>query len=318
MRKATMKPVTLLAVLFLAIALFTTGCAQQDQSAQPQVSKADVEAMVSKAVEDAMAAKASSADQDDTNVRLELTKSSTLEKILKRGELRVGFESGYMPFEMTNKKGEYMGFDIDMTKQMAKAMGVKFVPVNTAWDGIIPALLTDKFDIIAGGMTVTQERNLKVAFADPYIVVGQAILLNKKHEGTVKSYKDLNDPKYVLTSRMGTTGEQSIKRLISKATYKGFESEAEAGMEVINGKADALVYDLPFVSILYGTHGLEKTVLLDQPFTFEPLAWAINKGDPGFMNWLNNFLAQTKGDGRYEKIYGKWFLSGDWKKQIQE
>ena len=166
---------------------------------------------------------------------INLAKSSHIQKILERGELRVGFESGYMPFEMTNKKGEFIGFDIDFGKRMANAMGVKFVPVNTAWDGIIPALVTDKFDIIMGGMTITQERNLKVSFADPYIVVGQAILLNKKHEGTVTSYKDLNDPKYILTLRMGTTGEQSVKRLIPKATYKGFEAEAEAAMQVING-----------------------------------------------------------------------------------
>ncbi len=93
---------------------------------------------------------------------IELAKKSTLEEILKRGELRVGFEAGYMPFEMTDKKGNFVGFDIDMAKEMAKAMGVKFVPVNTAWDGIIPSLITGKFDIIMSGMTVTQERNLKV------------------------------------------------------------------------------------------------------------------------------------------------------------
>ena len=157
---------------------------------------------------------------------IELAKKSHIQKILQRGELRVGFESGYMPFEMTNKKGEFIGFDMDFGRRMAKAMGVKFVPVNTAWDGIIPALVTDKLDIIMGGMTITQERNLKVAFSDPYIVVGQAILLNNKDAATVKSYKDLNNPKYIITSRMGTTGEQSIKRMIPKATYKGFESEA--------------------------------------------------------------------------------------------
>ncbi|MGD9206037.1 MAG: transporter substrate-binding domain-containing protein, partial [Desulfobacterales bacterium] len=127
---------------------------------------------------------------------IELAKKSTIEKILKRGELRVGFESGYVPFEMTDKKGNFIGFDMDFARRMAKEMGVKFVPVNTEWDGIIPALMTDKFDIIMGGMTITQERNLKINFAEPYIVVGQTILLNKKHEGKVKSYKDLNDPKY--------------------------------------------------------------------------------------------------------------------------
>jgi polar amino acid transport system substrate-binding protein len=248
---------------------------------------------------------------------IELAKKSHIQKILERGELRVGFESGYMPFEMTNKKGEFIGFDMDFGRRLAKAMGVKFVPVNTAWDGIIPALVTDKFDIIMGGMTITQERNLKVSFADPYIIVGQAILLNNKHEGTVKSYKDLNDPKYTVTSRMGTTGEQSIKRMIPKATYKGFESEAEAGMEVINGKADALIYDLPFIGVLYSSQGQGKTVFLDQPFTYEPLAWAINQGDPDFLNFLNNFLRQCKGDGFYEKVYNKWILGSDWKKELQ-
>ncbi|MBL0714487.1 MAG: transporter substrate-binding domain-containing protein, partial [Desulfosarcina sp.] len=157
---------------------------------------------------------------DDIN----LAKKSTIEDILKRGELRVGFEAGYLPFEMSDKSGKFVGFDIDMAKAMAKAMGVKFVPVNTAWDGIIPALVTKKFDIIMSGMTVTQERNLKINFADPYIIVGQTILLSKKHAGVVKSYKDLNDPKFTVTSKLGTNGEKAIKRLLPKATYKSWNS----------------------------------------------------------------------------------------------
>ncbi|MBW2409014.1 MAG: transporter substrate-binding domain-containing protein [Deltaproteobacteria bacterium] len=248
---------------------------------------------------------------------MDLVKESTIEKILKNGELRVGFESGYVPFEMTDKKGNFIGFDMDYARRMAKEMNVKFVPVNTEWDGIIPALMTDKFDIIMGGMTITQERNLKICFAEPYIVVGQTILLNKRHEGKVKSYKDLNDPKYILTSRLGTTGEQAIKRYMPKATYKSFQSEAEAGLEVINGKADALVYDLPYCGFLFGSQGKGKTVFLDTPFTYEPLAWAINKGDPDFLNWLNNFLRQTKGDGFYDRLYQKWIIGTDWKKELQ-
>ncbi|MBW2590630.1 MAG: transporter substrate-binding domain-containing protein, partial [Deltaproteobacteria bacterium] len=75
---------------------------------------------------------------------INLAKKSTIQKILKRGELRVGFESGYVPFCMTSKKGTYIGFEMDFGKRLAKAMGVKFVPVNTAWDGIINALITKK------------------------------------------------------------------------------------------------------------------------------------------------------------------------------
>jgi polar amino acid transport system substrate-binding protein len=248
---------------------------------------------------------------------IELTKKSTLESILKNGELRVGFEAGYMPFEMTDKKGHFVGFDIDIAKEMAKAMGVKFVPVNTAWDGIIPSLITNKFDIIMSGMTVTQERNLKINFADPYIIIGQTILINKKHAGTVTSYKDLNNSEFIVTSKLGTTGEQAVKRLIPKCTYKSFETEPEAALEVVNGKADAFVYDLPYCVVFMAQQGAGKLVFLDQPFTFEPLGWAVKKGDPDFMNWLNNFLRQIKNDGRYDRIYNKWIKSTDWIKNVQ-
>ena len=248
---------------------------------------------------------------------IDLAKKSTLEQIMKRGELRVGFESGYVPFEMTNKKGEFIGFDMDYARRLAKDMGVKFVPINTAWDGIIPALMTGKFDIIMGGMTITQERNLKVNFADPYIVVGQTILINKKLKDKVLSYKDLNNPKFIVTSQLGTTGEQAIKKYIPKATYKGFETQVEAGLEVINGKADALVYDLPFCGFLYGSQGKGKTIFLSDPFTYEPLAWAINKGDPDFLNYLNNFLRQSKGDGFYDRMYKKWITGTKWKAELE-
>ncbi|MGD9209776.1 MAG: transporter substrate-binding domain-containing protein [Desulfobacteraceae bacterium] len=248
---------------------------------------------------------------------IELAKKSTLEAIQKRGELKVGFEAGYMPFEMADKKGRFVGFDIDMAKVMAKAMGVKFVPVNTAWDGIIPALITKKFDIIMSGMTVDQERNLKVNFADPYIIVGQTILLNKKHEGKITSYKDLNNSTFTITSKLGTTGEKAIKRYIPKATYKSFEVETEAALEALNGKVDAFIYDLPYCAVFMAQQGSGKLIFLDKPFTYEPLAWAIRKGDPDFLNWLNNFLRQVKNDGTYDNIYNKWIKSTDWIKQVK-
>ncbi len=248
---------------------------------------------------------------------IELAKKSTLETILKRGALWVGFDSGYMPFEMTNQKGRYVGFDIDMAKEMAKAMGVKFVPINTAWDDIIPSLTTGKFDIIISGMTITQERNLKINFADPYIIVGQTILLNKKHEGKIKSYKDLNDSRYIVTSQSSTTGETAVKILIPKCIYKSFKTENEAASEVLNGKADAFVYDLPFCAVIMAMQGKGKLFFLDTPFTYEPLAWAVRKTDPDFLNWLNNFLRQIKNDGQYDKIYNKWIKSTDWIKNVQ-
>lgn len=245
-----------------------------------------------------------------------LWKKSTLNQVMEAGELKVCFEAGYMPFEMKSKSGTYMGFDIDIAKLLAKSIGVKHVPVNTAWDGIIPALLTNKCDILIGGMTITAKRNLKVNFADSYIVVGQSLLIHPRHAGVINSYKDLNDAKYVVAAKLGTTGEIAAKKLLKKAKLQLFESEAEGALEVANGKADALVYDFPSNAI-FSSQNKNRVIHLAEPFTYEPLGWAIRKGDPDFLNYLNTFLKQIKGDGTYDRIYRKWFESDEWLKQVQ-
>jgi len=246
-----------------------------------------------------------------------LASADVLDDILARGTLRVGMEPGYMPFEMTDQRGEIVGFDVDIAKRMAKAMGVKLELISTAWDGIIPGLMTKKYDIIMSGMTLTQERNLQISFATPYIVVGQTILVKKEFANAVKSYKDLNDPKFKVASKLGTTGEQATKRMIPNASYVSFETEQEGVMDLINGKVDAFVYDLPFMAIANAEKNNGKLIFLDQPFTYEPLAWGINRGNPDMLNWLNNFMNQIKSDGTYDRIYEKWLLSNAWLKQVQ-
>ncbi|PVZ70585.1 transporter substrate-binding domain-containing protein [Pelagibaculum spongiae] len=237
--------------------------------------------------------------------------AGTLDDILDRGTIRVGFDAGYQPFEMVNKKGEYIGFDIDFAKQLAKAMGVKVEFVNTAWDGIIPALLTKKFDIIMGGMTVTSQRNLRVNFADPYIIIGQTIVMRKELAGTIKKPRDLNKPQYKLAVKLGTTGHEAAKRYFPKAQIFEFETQDDAKLEVLNGKVDAFVYDLPYNSI-FASQNEGRVAFIAEPFTYEPLAWAVKKNDADFLNWLNNFQRQVRGDGTYDRMYKKWFESDRW------
>jgi polar amino acid transport system substrate-binding protein len=242
----------------------------------------------------------------------DLAKASALEEILKRGELRVGMEAGYQPFEMQDEKGNIVGFDVDMAYEMGKAIfgegGEKKVKlINTAWEGIIPALMTRKFDIIMSGMTILQSRNLKVNFCDPYYYIGQCLLINKKDEDKYKSYKDLNKEGVIITSKLGVTGAFTAERLMPKATRRLFKTEAEGALQVANGLADAYIYDEPQVRVFAAMYK-DKTVGLFEPITYEPLAWAIRKGDPDFLNWLNNFLRQTRSDGRWEQLKQKWFV----------
>ncbi len=267
---------------------------------------------------------------------IELAEDSTLEGILRRGKLRVGLEPGYMPFEMIDKRGglrqrnlrsgdvrfrgqqaSFIGFDIDVAREMARALGVKFAPVNTAWPSIIPALNLGRFDIIISGMSVTEERKKRIDFADSYMTVGQTVLVNKKHKDVITSYKQLNDPKFTVTSKPGTTGEEAVQKFMPKCTYQSFDTELEGAMEVVKGNADAFVYDLPYNVVFMAMHGGDDLVFLDKPFTVEPLAWGIRKNDPDFLNWLNKFLKELKEDGRYDKIYKKWFKSTDWFRYVR-
>jgi polar amino acid transport system substrate-binding protein len=269
-------------------------------------------------------------------VDVELSKDSTLEGILQRGELRIGLEVGYMPFEMIDKRSglrqkeirhggfrrkgrqlSLIGFDIDIGIEMAKALGVKPVFVDTLWPSIIPALKLGRFDIIYGGMSVTEGRKKLVDFADPFMTVGQTVLLNAKHKNTVKSYKDLNDAKFVVVSKPGTTGEEAVQRLIPKATYETVDTEIEGAMRVLKGTADAFGYDWPSNAVFNAMHPSDQLIFLDKPFTKEPIAWAIRKNDPDFLKFLNGFLEEIKKDGRFDKIYNKWFISTEWFKHAR-
>jgi len=262
---------------------------------------------------------------------VELSKDSTLEGILKRGELRIGLEAGYMPFEMIDKRSglrqrnihhgslrkkgrqlSLIGFDIDIGIEMAKTLGVKPVFVDTFWPSIIPALNLGRFDIIFGGMSVTERRKIQVDFSNPIMTVGQTILLNSRHKDSVKSYKDLNAPRFIVVSKPGTTGEEAVQQFISKATYEPANSEIDGATRVLNGKADAFVYDFPFNAVFSAMNPSNQLVFLNKPFTKEPVAWAIRKNDPDFMKFLNNFLIKIRNDGRFDKIYKKWFKSTGW------
>jgi polar amino acid transport system substrate-binding protein len=242
--------------------------------------------------------------------------TSAIDNILANGEMKVCFEAGYIPFEMKTKDGRFIGFDIDIAKHMSSVMEVKFTPVNTAWDGIIPALQTGKCDIIIGGMAITPQRNLKVMFADTYLEIGQTVLISSSVAGTVNSYRDLNDAKYTISTQIGTTGAQAAKKFFPKAKIDLYETSADAVLQVANGKADAFVYDLPY-NALYAAQNKDSVVHLDQAFTYEPLGWAIRQDDPNFLNFLNNYLVQIKKDGTYDRIYDKWFNSDAWVDSIQ-
>ena len=129
---------------------------------------------------------------------------SVIEQIKARGSLIVGL-STFVPWAMLDKSGELIGYEIDVAKKLAEDMGVEVEFVPTAWDGIIPALISGRFDVIISGMSVTPQRNLTVNFTDPYAFSGLRIAVSREHEGAITSLEDMNRPDFTFALRRGAT-----------------------------------------------------------------------------------------------------------------
>lgn len=252
-----------------------------------------------------------------SEVRQDLIRQSTLEQIVEKNRIRVGF-STFVPWAMKDKKGQYIGFEIEVASQLAEDMGVEIEFVPTKWSGIIPALLTGKFDIIIGGMGITPERNLKVNFSDPYEFTGMSILANQKLASNYSTLEEFNDPEITIVARIGTTAAAATKKHLPMAKLNLFDDEGQALQEVLNNRAAAMVSSQPFPefqSLKYP----EKLFLPLQgrTFTTEPIGFAIRKGDYDFMNYLNNWIRLKNADGWLLERYAYWFTTQDWKERVE-
>ena len=174
----------------------------------------------------------------------QLAQESAIEQVIRRGTLQVGM-STFVPWAMKDKTGELIGFEIDVARQLAADMGVKAEFVPTKWAGIIPALLTGKFDVIIGGMSVRPDRNLKVNFSIPYDYAGQSIVANKKIAAGFNRLEDFNRPDVTIAARLGSTAADAANKFMPQAQKKFFDDEAQVIQEVLNGRAHAAVASAP-------------------------------------------------------------------------
>lgn len=239
-----------------------------------------------------------------------------LARVLAAGELRVGLEPSSPPMEARDKKGEPVGFDVDLARLVAEALGVRLHLESMPFPDLLPALRDGRVDLVISGLTMTTERNREVAFVGPYLVAGQTLLLRKGLPGRVRGPADLNRSDYTLAATRATTGAEAARRLMPQARLLTAESEMEAFNLLRAGKADALVSDLPlnaYFAFRYPEAGL---VHLDSPFTFEPLGIALAQGDPDLANFLANLLLLLRGNGELDRLGQKWFQDPGWVKDL--
>jgi len=236
----------------------------------------------------------------------DIFKGSTLNHVIQTGILNVGMEVEYFPFEYANKQGNPIGFDVEIAKLIAKELGVKLKINDIEWTGLIPSLQTGKVDLIISGMTRTLTRAKAVSFTDPYFVTGLCALVSKKRSPGLTSVSALNQRGKIIAVKTGTTGDLIAKKRFAKAQINRFKDETACVREVVTSRADAFVYDQLSVA-KHQRQNQESTYALLKPFTYEPFAIAIRKGDCDFLGWLNLFLETLKRDGRYKILHDRYF-----------
>jgi len=244
---------------------------------------------------------------------IDIVKGSALTKIRAKGVLRVGCDASYPPFDIVDKKGQIIGFDVDIGKLIAEAMGVKHEVVNTAWEGIFPALQTGKIDMIINGVTIKLSRALKVGLTDPYVTIGQSLGINRKRSPNVKEWEDLNKKGKIIAVMLGTAGDFLATKLFKNAEVRRFQTSPEMVMEVVAGRADAWQWDIPASSFHVGRNK-DKVYLVEVPVSQhrEHFGLAIRNGDTVFLNWLNLFIMDLKESGKLDELYNKWFVDSEW------
>ena len=238
--------------------------------------------------------------------------SPVIERIMQRGELVVGMAGNMPPMNMTSKEGELIGYEVDLARAMAAAMGVRAKLAAIPFAELLPALQSGKIDLILSNMTITPGRNLKVAFVGPYFISGKAFLTKIKTIAMADEAEDIDAKNTKLVVLKGSTSQAFVEEAIPDATLVTANDYDEAVKMVLEDKVHAMVADYPIcvVSVFrYPNQGLLSVVTT---LTYEPIGVGVPAGDPLLVNWVENFMGIAEETGLLQELKENWLLKADW------
>lgn len=225
-----------------------------------------------------------------------------LTRIEESKELNVAFEGTYPPFNFTNDKDEFQGFDVDISNEIAKRLGVEVNFIATKWDGLIGGLKADKFDIIIGQMSVTEERKKSVDFTDPYVITG-SVLITREDTNDITKLEDIKGKKVGVGG--GTTFEE-VANSVEGADVKLYKAVSDYIQDLTNKRLDVIINDQLLISYNIQEQNLPIKIASDI-LNKDEIGMAVNKGNEDFIEKVNAALSEMKEDGTYDEIYKKWF-----------
>ncbi|MBN9886739.1 transporter substrate-binding domain-containing protein [Salipiger abyssi] len=246
-----------------------------------------------------------------------LSQDSVIEQIKRAGVLKVGM-STFVPWAMRNTDGELIGFEIDVATKLAEDMGVEVEFVPTAWDGIIPALIAGKFDVIIGGMSITPQRNLTVNFTQPYARSSLGVMAHIGESEDIAWPEGYNSTDVTFACRRGGSPCEYLKETFPKATLRQFDDQNQVIQEVLNGNANAMVSSQPLPSFIIYDNPEVVFAPTDELIKASSEGFALRKGDPDALNFFNNWILVRTQDGWLKERHDYWFGGRPWADQVPE
>ncbi|HLR60508.1 MAG TPA: transporter substrate-binding domain-containing protein [Pseudogracilibacillus sp.] len=215
----------------------------------------------------------------------------------------VATDNGYVPFEYIDEEsGDLVGFDIDLISALASEVGVEIEFETLDFDGIVAGIGSGRFDIGIAGMTITDERKESIDFTQPYYEAG-LILAVKEGNDDIKSIDDVEGK--TIATRTGSTSQEYLEAN-TEADIEAFPGIIEAYQNVLAGRADAVLYDLPNVEFYSETEAENELNTVGEKLTGEDYGVAFPK-DSELRDDFDDALTTIKENGTYDDIYEEWF-----------
>ena len=241
--------------------------------------------------------------------------TSTLDVVRRRGVLRVGVAT-YVPWAMTSRSGQLIGFEIDLAKQLADDLGVTAEFVRAAYPNLLDDLLADRFDVVVSGMSITPGRALVANFSIP---VGESfvrLVASREKAAGMRTAGAFDRPEVTIGVRAGAIGEDIAKKAFPKATIQKFE-DVDAGLEaLLAGKLTAFVAKSPAPEMLLAKAGNKLFLPLADPLAKSREAFVVRKGDPDFLAFLNTWIRYHEDTGWLAERHKHWFESFAWEDEL--
>lgn len=217
--------------------------------------------------------------------------------------LKVGMELSYPPFEMICHDGSPCGVSVDMVNAFGEHIGRQIVIENISFTGLVPSLQNKNIDMIVSSLTVTEQRKKVIAFSEPYAITGLSLLISIN--STVNNITDANKPGKIVVVKSGTSGELYAMKNLKNATVRVLDKEAACVLEVIQGKADAFIYDQLSVFTNWKKNPTTTRANLI-PFQKEYWAFGLRKNEPELLKQINEFIKVFRSEGGFDRLADKF------------